>query len=215
MRYVRFVKVLAAGAALGAAAALFFLCRLERPGPAIVAPAAKTNAAFPRERFTPVPVVEDRVPLRERLKPGRRKTRAEELLAGMPPGTEAYEVTGGGGEGALIYRTPAGEVFVPNETRATVRAYRRAAPFAQLELRPGVFAWTDLSRIGGGAAVNVVRLGRVHAGPAASYDSGRTLSLGLTAGYNVWRNVDVGAYGGKAVGKEGWRGGVGITVRSD
>jgi hypothetical protein len=157
-------------------------------------------------------VVEDRIPLRERLKPGRRKTRAEELLAGTPPGTEAYEVTGDEEEPTVIYRTPAGEVFVPNETVATVRAYRRAAPFAELEVRLGVFAWTDLSRIGGGAAVNVVRLGRLHAGPAASYDSGRTLSFGLTAAYNVWRNVDVGAYGGKAVGKEGWRGGVMVGV---
>ncbi len=212
MRYVKYIKVLAIGLALGAAAALILICRVEHPRPAAAPPSPNASGAFPRERFKRVPVKEDRVPLTTRLRPGRKKTRAEELLAGMPAGTVVYEIKTAPGDETLIYRSPTGEVFVPNETTATVSVYRKPAPLAAFEFRPGVFAWTDLTRLGGGLGVGVVRIGRVHAGPAASYDSRREFAVGAAAAYNVWRNVDAGVYGAKTMGKEGWRGGGLITV---
>ncbi len=180
--------------------------REEAPRPPANAP------AFPAARFTRVPTEEGRVAVWDTLKPGRKKTRAVEVLVGMPAGTEAYEVTPAGDTPAIIYRSPEGEVYIPRGTAGKVRAYRKPAPFAAWELRPAAFAYTDLRRIGGGVALGVARFGRVHFGPAAAYDSARTFSFGAAACYNVWGNVDAGAYGGKAFGEGGWRGGAAVGV---
>lgn len=213
MKYFKFVKFLGAGIFLGLiAAAIIVLHGGRDPAPAPSAYRPVPTSPFNADKFRAVAVETDAVPWAARLKPGRKKSPAEELLKDLPPGTEAYEITTPRGDHALIYRAADGGVFVPNDTPATVRIYRKAPPFVAFEIRPAVVAFTDASRVGGGLAVGVARVGRVHVGPAATYDSGQTLSFGAAATYNLWRNADVGAYAGKKIAREGWRGGIMAAV---
>jgi len=207
---MRKVKFALACALVVVVAAGVVTWRLERLRAAAPPPAGA--ARLGGRVLTRVPVREERLTLAERLKPGRRRTRGEELLAAMPAGTEAYEVRTPGEAPVVIYRSPAGDVLVPPETRAEVAAYRKLAPFAALEARPAAFAYADLGGAGAGGGVGLVRLGRVHLGAAAACDTRRTWSAGTLAAVNVWRNVDAGVYAGKALGRGGWRGGVAVAL---
>lgn len=213
MKYFKYVKLLGAGVLVGLIAAAVIVLHGGRdpaPAPSTYRPAP--TSPFNADRFRAVPVETDAVPLGVKLKPRHKKTRAEAILNGLPAGTEAYEITTAHGDDALLYRAPEGGVFIPNDSKVTVRAYRKTPPFAAWELRPAVIAFTDASRVGGGLAVGVARVGRVHVGPSAAYDSGQTLSIGAAMTYNLWRNIDLGAYAGKKIGREGWRGGIMAAV---
>ncbi|MEE9456175.1 MAG: hypothetical protein V3W11_03385 [bacterium] len=162
-------------------------------------PPSATSRGLPPEA-EPVPTVEDRLTLRERLTPGRAKTRAEELTAGLPGGTEVYEVkTAEGEQVGLIYRTPKGEIYKEGELQ--VGAYRAPTPLVAVEFRPHFGGGLGL---GGGTAVagvDVVRVWRVHLGPgvAVDYPAKNVAAVG-TAGIKLWRNVDLrlaGGYGTK------------------
>lgn len=150
----------------------------------------------------PVPTVEDRVTLRERLTPGRKRTRAEELTAGLPGGTEVYEVKGPEGEEiGLIYRTPEGEIYKKGDVE--VAAYRAPEPLVAVEFRPyvGIGGGTGGATAFGG--VDLVRAWRVHLGPGAAVDyPAKNVAAVGAAGVKLWRNVDLrlaGGYGTKGV----------------
>ncbi len=148
----------------------------------------------------PVPMVEDRVTLRERLTPGRVKTRAEELTAGLPAGTEVYEVKGPGDEQTTrIYRTPEGEIYKEGESEVT--ASRAPEALAAVEFRPHVAGGLGIGGATAAAGVDVVRLWRVHLGPGAAVDyPAKNVAAVGTAGIELWRNVDLrlaGGYGTK------------------
>lgn len=148
----------------------------------------------------PVPMVEDRVTLRERLTPGRTKTRAEELTAGLPGGTEVYEVkTAEGEQIGLIYRTPKGETYKEGELQ--VGAYRAPTPLVAVEFRPHVGGGLGLGGVAAVAGVDVVRAWRVHLGPGVAVDCpAKNVAAVGTVGIKLWRNVDLrlaGGYGTK------------------
>lgn len=148
----------------------------------------------------PVPMVEDRVTLKERLTPGRAKTRAEELTAGLPGGTEVYEVTGpGGGQTTRIYRTPEGEIY--KEGEGEVAAYRAPEPLAAAEFRPYIGAGLGVGGATAVAGVDVLRVWRVHLGPTFGVDyPAKNVAAAGAAGVGVWRNVDVRLMGGYGTG---------------
>jgi len=147
----------------------------------------------------PVPTVEDRITLRERLTPGRAKTRAEELTAGLPGGTEVYEVKGPGEQTTRVYRTPKGEIYKEGEGEVT--ASRAPMPLVAVEFRPHVGGGLGTGGVAAVAGVDVVRIWRVRLGPGAGVDyPAKNVAAVGSAGVKLWRNVDLrlaGGYGTK------------------
>ncbi len=180
----------------------------ESAGGLYVGPPAE-EVGLPAEA-EPVPVVEDALTFTERLNPLHIRTEAEERTADLPPGTEVYVITDDEGEETVIYRTQAGYVY--KEGEADVEAYSTPAAFLAAEFRPKIMATTDFATAGIAAELDVVRVGSVHAGPAAGVYFDRTGWVGAGVGYNAFRNVDVGGYGGKALGDEGWTGGISVGI---
>jgi hypothetical protein len=170
------------------------------------------NAApFSSDEYVAVKVVEDDLTPFERLNPVRRRTRAEELLADKPAGTEVYEFEIDGTE--RIWRTPEGDIYIEKDSQITeITAYRKPLPTVGFEFRPKVMTTTDFSTVGIGAELDLLRLWHVHLGPGAGYNLDKTGWVGAGGGYNVWKNVDVGGYGGKTLGAEGWNGGLSVGV---
>ncbi len=181
----------------------------EPGGVSVSSPPPPADVGIP-EDAEPVPVIEDSYTLSERINPFYEPTRAEELTADLPPGTEVYEVEIPGHDPGLIYRTPQGFVYELGELDVT--AYRTPEPYIAAEFRPKVIATTDFSTCGVGLELDMLRVGNIHVGPAGGVNFDRTGWIGGGAGYNVWKNVDVGGYGGKALGDEGWIGGLSVGV---
>lgn len=150
-------------------------------------PPAPEKVGIPTDTV-PVPMIEDRYTVAERLNPLHIKTTAEELTEDLLPGTEVYQVAGEG----LIYRTEDGYIYATEDLDIT--AYKKPYPSIAAEFRPKVIATTDFSNIGIGVEVDLVRAWDIHAGPAGGYNG--ALWGGGGIGYNVLKNVDVGGYGG-------------------
>ncbi|MCP4231253.1 MAG: hypothetical protein GY771_14045 [bacterium] len=183
----------------------------EPSGVTTLNPPPPADVGIP-EDAEPVPVVEDRYTISERLSPFYEPTRAEELTKDLPPGTEVYEVGIPGREPGLIYRTPQGYVYELGDLDVT--AYRTPEPFIAAEFRPKVIATTDFSSVGVGFELDLLRIWSVNIGPAVGGNFNKTFWLGAGAGYNVWKNVDIGGYGGKALGNRKYSYGIdiGITI---
>jgi len=158
------------------------------------------------EDAEPVSVIKDSLTTAEKLNPFHIETRAEELTKDLPAGTEVYEVQGSG----LIYRTPDGFIYETGDLDVT--AYRTPESFIAAEFRPKVMGTTDLLTVGIGAEFCLLRLWNIHLGPAAGINLNRTGWVGAGVGYNIWKNLYVGGYGGKALGDDGWTGGVSVGV---
>lgn len=156
------------------------------------------------EDATPVPIIGDRYTIVERANPFHAETRAEELTKDLPSGTEVYEVIGEG----LIYRTPDGFIYETGEL--DVIAYKTPAPFIAAEFRPKVIATTDFSTAGVGIELDLLRIGRLNVGPSVGGNFNKTVWFGAGAGINVWKNVDVGGYGG--YGTDGVTYGVSVGI---
>jgi hypothetical protein len=57
-----------------------------------------------------------------------------------------------------------------------------------------------------------LRVGKVHAGSAGRVNFDETGWVGGGVGYNIFRNLDVGGYGGKALGADDWTAGVSVGI---
>jgi hypothetical protein len=204
------IAVLSIAAFIGAV--LIWLRPWDRPGD-LYAPG--DAEFFPADRFNPVPVIEDDLTPFEKINPLHRKTRAEELLSDLPAGTEVYEFDVEEPCTERIWRSPEGDVFVERGGAITgIKAFRKPEPTAGFEWRPAVVGYGGLGA-GPALTIGIIRVGGFHAGPAAAYDAVRAnVSAGAVVSYNIWRNVDVGTYAGKRLGREGWTGGlcVGLAV---
>lgn len=183
--------------------------RAERDAVSISNAPPPADVGIP-EDAEPVPVIEDSYTLPERLNPFYEPTRAEELTANLPSGTEVYEIEIPGRDPGLIYRTPQGYVYELGELDVT--AYRTPEPFIAAEFRPKVIATTDFLTAGVGIELDLLRIGRINVGPAVGGNLNGTGCLGVGAGYNVWKNVDIGGYGGKVISADGWAGGVSLGI---
>ncbi|UCE27510.1 MAG: hypothetical protein JSW52_01790 [Candidatus Coatesbacteria bacterium] len=194
-------------------AVLFLLRPWDRPRTAY---SSGDTGDFPSDRFEPVPVIEDELTPFEKINPLHRATRAEKLLSNLPAGTEVYEFEVDEPSTGRIWRSPEGNVFVDRNGAITeITAYRKPEPTAGFEFRPAVIGYAGAGA-GPGLAIDIVRVGKFHAGPAAAYDAVRgTASAGASVSYNTWQNVDVGIYAGKRLGRDGWSGGfcVGLAVQ--
>jgi hypothetical protein len=194
-----------------AASFLLWLRPWERPR----AVPARTDAdVFDAERFKPVPVIEDDITPFERVNPLHRKTRGEELLETFPTGTEVFEFTVDGPGTERIWRSPEGGVFIEREGGiAEIKAYRRPEPSTGFEFRPAFIGYAGAGA-GPGLAVGLMRVKKLHVGPATTYDAvTKSVSVGGAATYNIWRNLDTGVYVGKRFGAlGGWSGGVSVAV---
>ncbi len=157
---------------------------------------------FTDDKYVAVKVIEDGLTPWEKLNPLHRWTRAEELLADKPAGTEVYEFeTPEGTE--RIWRTPEGDLYIEKDSEITeITAYRKPLPPLGFELRPVVGGYVG-NGVGGIAGVDLIRVYAVHSGPRVAYDAtGHAWSGGIGAGYNVWRNIDAGLYAGYGEGME-------------
>ncbi len=173
----------------------------------IVEPPPPAEVGIPEEA-EPVPVIEDSYKLSERLNPFYGQTRAEELTADLPPGTEVYEVEIPGRDPGLIYRTPGGYVYELGGLSVT--AYRTPEPFLTAEFRPKVMATTNFVTFGVALELDALRIGKVHLGPAGGVNFDRTGWIGGGVGYNLWKNIDVGGCAG--YGNGGWMGGISVGL---
>jgi hypothetical protein len=191
------------------AAVAFWLRPCERP--TVKTAPARPGDAFPADKFKAAPVVEDDLTPWEKANPFHRKTRSEELLEGLPAGTEVYEFTVEEPGTERIWRSPEGDVYVEREGGIEeITAYRKPEPAAGFAFRPEVFGYVGRDA-GAGSGVALARVKSFYAGPAAAYDR-QGLSAGVAATWNVWRNVDVGGYGGKRLGADGWAGGAVVAL---
>ncbi len=152
----------------------------------------------------PVPIIEDRYTVAERVNPFHTETTAETLTKDLPAGTEVYQVAGEG----LIYRTQDGFIYKVGDLE--IEAFKKPAPFIAAELRPKIIATSDFSTAGFGVELDLVRAGKFHAGPAGGFNVDGSVWGGGGVGYNAWRNVDVGGYGG--YGTDGTTYGVSIGI---
>lgn len=192
-----------------AAAVAFWLRPCERP--TVKTAPARPSDAFPADKFEAAVVVEDELTPWEKANPFHRKTRAEELLEGLPAGTEVYEFKVEEAGTERIWRSPEGDVYVEREGGVEeIKVYRKPEAAAGLAFRPELFGYVG-GDVGAGGGVALVRVKSFYAGPAAAYDR-QGLSAGVAATWNVWRNVDVGGYGGKRLGAEGWAGGAVVAL---
>lgn len=151
---------------------------------------------FTDEKYTAVQVIEDDLTLWESFDPFHRTTRAEELLADKPTGTEVYEFdTPEGTE--RIWRTPEGDLYIEKDSEITeITAYRKPLPPLGFEFRPVVGGYAG-NGVGPVAGIDLIRVYTVHTGPRVAYDaSGDEWSGGIGAGYNIVKNIDVGFYTG-------------------
>ncbi len=183
--------------------------RVEPDGVNISTPPPPADVGIP-EDSKPVPIIEDSYTVLERLNPFYEPTRAEELTKDLPPGTEVYEVEIPGRDPGLIYRTPQGFVYELGDFDIT--AYRTPEPWVAAEFRLKVMGTTDFSTVGLGVELDLLRIGRFHVGPSIGGNLNKTGWLGIGTGYNLWKNVDVGGYGGKAIGDEGSSAGISIGI---
>lgn len=158
------------------------------------------------EDAVPVPVIEDRYTIAERVNPFHKVTRAEELTKDLPPGTEVYDVKGAG----QIYRTPDGFIYKVGDLE--IDAYKKPTPFIAAELRPKIMATSDFSTVGFAVELDLVRAGKFHAGPAAGFNMDSSVWGGAGVGYNAWRNVDIGGYGGYGTNGTTYGLSVGIAI---
>jgi hypothetical protein len=55
-----------------------------------------------------------------------------------------------------------------------------------------------------GVELDVLRIGKVYVGPAAGYCLNNNGWVGIGGGYNIFKNVDIGGYGGIAVRDKGY-----------
>ena len=174
----------------------------------------KTDKAFPAEQFTKVDVIVDDYTPAERINPLHKKTRAEELLADKPPGTEVMEFSAAGIN--RIYRTQEGLYYIENDSGITgITVYKKPLPLFGLEYRPEIALTCDFSTIGLGLRLDVLRLWKLHAGLGFGINTNRDTWAGLGICYNVWRNVNIGAYCGKVIMKPGFSYGIsaGISIQ--
>lgn len=193
--------------------ASFLLWLRPREKPQTV-PVRADADVFDAERFQSVPVIEDDVTPFERINPLHRTTRGEELLAAFPAGTEVYEFTLTRPGTERIWRSPGGGVFIERETGiAEISAYRKPEPPVGFEFRPAFIGYAGAGA-GPGLAVGLVRVKKLHVGPATTYDAlTKNASVGGAVTYNIWRNLDTGVYVGKRLGtSSGWSGGVSVAV---
>jgi hypothetical protein len=210
------LKQLAAGfgilfSAVLLASFLLWLRPCEKPR---TVPARADAGVFDAERFQSVPVIEDDVTPFERINPLHRTTRGEELLAAFPAGTEFYEFKVERPGAERIWRSAKGGVFIERETGIVeISAYRKPEPPVGFEFRPAFIGYAGAGA-GPGLAVGLVRVKKLHVGPAATYDAlTKNVSAGTAVSYNIWRNLDTGIYVGKRFGaRGGWSGGVSVAV---
>ncbi len=158
------------------------------------------------EEAEPVPMIEDRYTIAERVNPFHHTTRAEEITEGLPAGTEVYEVEGEG----IIYRTQEGFIYKTGDLE--IAAYKKPEKLIAMELRPKLIATTDFATAGLGVEIDVIRAGKFHAGPAVGINVDRSAWGGGGIGYNVWRNVDAGAFGGYGSGGATYGISIGIAI---
>lgn len=157
------------------------------------------------------PRVERTTPGWRRALPGYKRTRADEVTAAFPPGSRVIDVETAGPGRVLVGVMPGGEVVVPEGIRAVV--YEKTRPVVGWEVRPwlggGVAFFADAPAVAAGAGLDVVRLGRVHAGPGV-VGSADGVAVVLTAGVTAWSDVDARA--GVGTGSAGRTAFVGVTV---
>jgi hypothetical protein len=175
---------------------------------------SKVDRAFPPDQFTKVNVIEDDYTPAEKLNPLHKKTRAETLLADKPPGTEVAEFTAVGVN--RIYRTQEGLYYIENDSGITgITVYKKPLPLFGLEYRPEIALTCDFSTIGLGVRLDVLRLWKLHSGPGIGINTDKDTWAGLGICYNIWRNVNIGAYCGKVIMKPGFNYGIsaGISIQ--
>lgn len=171
---------------------------IDAGGKLVAVPRAPLAKEYPPERYTPVPVVEPRPSLVDKLRPGRKKSRGEELLEGKRPGTDAIDV-----KGEVIYRTPEGEYYT-TQNGSTVVVFRKPEPFASFEVRPSVGAVGYAVKHGDDyepaagvmGRVDGVRIWRIHGGAGVIAGTGPTVGIAATTAYNLTHNADAVAFGG-------------------
>jgi len=183
----------------------------EPSGVSISTPPPPADVGIPGDAEL-VPIIEDKVTITERLNPFHEYTHAEELTKDLLAGTEIYEVEIPGRDPGLIYRTPQGFIYELGDLSVT--AYRTPTPLIVAEFRQKIFVGIGVSKkaIGIGFELDMLRIWRVHIGPAVGYQFDKTGWIGTGFGVNLWKNVDVGGYGGKIMGGKGWIGGVSVGI---
>lgn len=205
---------LAAGVVLALLVGGYFICRPGGGGRTVLLPLAPREE-YPAEEYDPVPVVEDRVTLRERLDPSYILTFEEEALADKDAGTEVIRVDGE----TEIYRTPESEYYVRQKKtgkRVKVEVARKPRPLADLEFEVAAIAATNFKTGTVGVGVHAVRLWRVHAGPFIGAElPGPELALGGDVAVDVYKNVEAAATATyvPATGEKTVSIGIGLAVR--
>lgn len=148
------------------------------------------------------------------LNPLRKKTEAENELAGMPAGARVAKIETEGGDTIRIGVLPSGEIIVPEGQQGikNIVVYHKPPPWAALEARPWIGGGLGLSpaaRDRGDendaatirpevlAGVDGLRIGTkkpVHLGAGASWSSEAGIGLVTRAGWQILGNLDVGAH---------------------
>jgi hypothetical protein len=123
---------------------------------------------------------------------------ASEKTAGFKAGTKVVVVRPPKGRLAEVAILPNGEIVAPPGTE--IEIYEKRPPIVNLEFRPFLGAGATVKPAGGISpagvfGVDVVRVWRLHTGPAACVDSEAVAGV-WTASISCWRNVDACAGGG-------------------
>jgi hypothetical protein len=141
---------------------------------------------------------------------------ASDYTAEFPAGSSVVVLSTQDGGQVEIGILPDGTVVVPDGYTAVV--YKKRPSLIAIEARPFVAAGLGLGGMYGAGGVDIVRVWKLHAGPgvAASYwpgDENPEVGVVGATSVNVWRNVDLVAFGGYGTGGKMAGGGVEIAIQ--